>query len=61
MREVIQHHYLDSDLSATLDASNVYTWTNSGNIDISSFVEGNVYVAFKYTSTSSASTDLGNW
>lgn len=44
-----------TDLSATLDASNAYTWTNSGNIDISSFAGGNVYVAFKYTSTSSAS------
>ncbi|WP_288985009.1 choice-of-anchor J domain-containing protein [uncultured Flavobacterium sp.] len=44
-----------TNLSATLDASNSYTWTNSGNIDISSFVGGNVHVAFKYTSTSSAS------
>ena len=44
-----------TDLTAILDASNSYTWTNSGNIDISSFVGGNVRVAFKYTSTSSAS------
>lgn len=44
-----------TDLSATLDASNNYTWTNSGAIDISSFTGGDVYVAFKYTSTSSAS------
>lgn len=44
-----------TNLSATLDASNAYTWTNSGNIDISSFVGGSVHVAFKYTSTSSAS------
>ena len=44
-----------TNLSATLDASNNYTWTNSGNIDISSFVGGTVHVAFKYTSTSSAS------
>jgi len=44
-----------TDLSATLDASNAYTWTNSGNIDISSFAGGNVHIAFKYTSTSSAS------
>jgi hypothetical protein len=44
-----------TNLTATLDASNSYTWTNSGAIDVSSFVGGNVYVAFKYTSTSSAS------
>lgn len=44
-----------TNLSATLDNSNAYTWTGSGKIDISSFVGGNVYVAFKYTSTSTAS------
>lgn len=38
-----------------LDTSN-YVWTNSGNIDISSFTGTNVRLAFKYTSTSSAST-----
>jgi len=46
-----------TDLSATLDLdTNNYNWTGSGIIDISSFAGGNVYVAFKYTSTSSAST-----
>ena len=46
-----------TDLSATLDLdTSNYIWTGSGVIDISSFVGGNVYVAFKYTSTSSAST-----
>lgn len=44
-----------TNLTATLDASNSYTWTNSGVIDITSFVGGNVYIAFKYTATSSAS------
>ncbi|MCL9769407.1 DUF5017 domain-containing protein [Flavobacterium sp. HXWNR69] len=45
------------DLAATLDLdTSNYKWTGSGIIDISSFAGGNVYVAFKYTSTSSAST-----
>ena len=46
-----------TDLTATLDTNTAsYVWTNSGSIDISSFAGQNVYVAFKYTSTSSAST-----
>ena len=46
-----------TNLSATLDTNTAaYVWTNSGNIDISSFVGGNVRIAFRYTSTSSAST-----
>lgn len=43
-------------LSATFDiSSGSYIWTNSGSIDISSFAGGTVFVAFKYTSTNSAS------
>lgn len=46
-----------TDLTATLDTdTSAYTWTGSGNIDISSFSGGNIYLAFKYTSTTSAST-----
>jgi hypothetical protein len=46
-----------TNLSATLDTNTgSYVWTNSGKIDISSFTGGNVHVAFKYTSTSTAST-----
>ena len=46
-----------TNLSATLDTNTAaYVWTNSGNIDISSFTGGNVHIAFKYTSTSTAST-----
>ena len=44
-----------TNLSATLDASNSFTWTNSGTIDVSAFTGSNVHVAFKFTSTSSAS------
>ncbi len=44
-----------TNISAVLDTSSQsYNWTNSGSIDISSFVGGNVFVAFKYTSTNSA-------
>lgn len=46
-----------TNLTATLDTNTAsYVWTNSGNIDISSFAGQNVHVAFKYTSTASAST-----
>ena len=46
-----------TNLSATLDTNTAaYGWTNSGDIDISTFVGGNVRIAFRYTSTSSAST-----
>ena len=46
-----------TDLSAVLDTNtNNFIWTNSGNIDISSFTGGNIHLAFRYTSTSSAST-----
>lgn len=42
-------------LSATLSPSTgSYVWTNSGKIDISTFAGQKVYVAFKYTSTTSA-------
>lgn len=42
-------------LSATLSPSTGnYVWTGSGNIDISTYTGGNVYIAFKYTSTTSA-------
>ena len=42
-------------VTATLSpSSGSYVWTNSGKIDISDFAGGKVYVAFKYTSTTSA-------
>jgi hypothetical protein len=41
-------------LSATLSTGN-FTWTPSGDVDISSFTGDEVYVAFKFTSTSSSS------
>ena len=46
-----------TNLTATLDTNTgSYIWTNSGNIDISAYTGGNVYIAFKYTSTTSAAT-----
>ncbi len=41
-------------LSFTASTGN-YTWTPSGDIDLSAFSGSNVYIAFKYTSTSEAS------
>lgn len=45
-------------LSAILDPNLTIfnTWTNSGNISLTSFVNKNVQIAFKYTSTSTAAT-----
>lgn len=46
-----------TNLTATLDTNTgAYVWTNSGNIDISSYTGGTVHIAFKYTSTTSASS-----
>lgn len=50
-------------LPAVLDTQNDWgTWTNSGNLNVSSAIGGNLYVAFKYTSTSSgaATWELDN-
>ena len=46
-----------TELSVTLDtdSSSWSSWTDSGNIDLSSYAGSNVYIAFKYVSTSSAS------
>ena len=46
-----------NELSVTLDtdSSSWSSWTDSGNIDLSSYTGGNVYIAFKYVSTSSGS------
>lgn len=45
-----------TDLSATLDTdTGSFVWTNSGAINLSAFSGSNVRIAFKYTSTSSAS------
>ncbi|WP_445456375.1 DUF5689 domain-containing protein [Flavobacterium sp. HNIBRBA15423] len=45
-----------TDLSATLDTNTgSFIWTNSGPINLSSYTGSNVYLAFKYTSTASAS------
>ena len=46
-----------TELSVILDtdSSSWSSWTDSGNVDLSSYTGGNVYIAFKYTSTSSGS------
>lgn len=41
-------------LPATYDASGNFQFTNSGNIDLSAYKNKQVYIAFKYTSTTSA-------
>ncbi|MFT4062621.1 MAG: DUF5689 domain-containing protein [Edaphocola sp.] len=43
-------------LSATYDNSNAFTWTNSGSVDLSGYNGQSVYIAFKYTSTTSGAT-----
>ncbi|MFN3752688.1 DUF5689 domain-containing protein [Flavobacterium sp.] len=41
---------------ATLDTNiNAYVWTNSGGLNISSYLGANIHVAFRYTSTTTAS------
>lgn len=46
-----------TNLTGTLDTNTgAYVWTNSGQIDISAFAGGTACIAFKYTSTASAST-----
>ena len=46
-----------TELSVILDtdSSSWSSWTDSGNIDLSSYAGGNLYIAFKYVSTPSAS------
>ena len=46
-----------AELSVILDTddSSWSSWTDSGNVDLSSYTGGNVYIAFKYLSTSSGS------
>ena len=46
-----------TELSVILDtdSSSWSSWTDSGNIDLTSYAGGNVYIAFKYVSTSSES------
>ncbi|WP_118952268.1 DUF5689 domain-containing protein [Taibaiella helva] len=41
-------------LSATYDQSNNFTFTPSGNINLNTYKDKTVYIAFKYTSTASA-------
>ena len=45
-------------LSANFDTdiNSWSTWTNSGDVDVSAAAGGNLYIAFKYTSTTSASS-----
>ncbi|GLB48476.1 DUF5689 domain-containing protein [Neptunitalea lumnitzerae] len=49
-----------TQLSANLDTdtTSFNTWVNSGDIDVSAAAGGTLYVAFKYTSTTSASTTI---
>ena len=45
------------NLTATYDTNTgSYVWTNSGNINISAYTGGNVYIAFKYTCTATAAS-----
>ncbi|MEE2616250.1 MAG: choice-of-anchor J domain-containing protein, partial [Bacteroidota bacterium] len=46
-----------TELSVTLDTdtNSWSSWTDSGNIDLSSVTGGNLYIAFKYVSTTSGS------
>lgn len=45
-------------LTVTLDTDddNYDTWTSSGNVSLADYIGSSVYIAFKYTSTSSASS-----
>jgi len=42
-----------TQVSPTLSGGS-WSWTNSGNISLSSYLQSNVYIAFKYTGLSSA-------
>lgn len=45
-----------TDLDALLDTSTDFdTWTSSGNLDLTDHISANTYIAFVYTSTTSAS------
>ena len=46
-----------TELSVILDtdSSSWSSWTDSGNVDLSSYAGGNIYIAFKYISNSSGS------
>ena len=46
-----------TELSAILDtdSSSWSSWTDSGNVDLSSYTGGNIFIAFKYISTTSGS------
>ncbi len=46
-----------TELSVNLDtdSSSWSSWTDSGNVDLSQYVGGNVFIAFKYISSTSAS------
>ena len=43
-------------ITATISSGNSWKWTDSGDIDVSSAAGGNLFIAFKYTSTTSASS-----
>ncbi|WP_264559975.1 DUF5689 domain-containing protein [Flavobacterium sp. N2270] len=46
-----------TNLTATYDTNTgSYIWTNSGNIDLSAYTGGSVYIGFKYTCTASAAS-----
>ena len=47
-----------TQLSAALDTNinSWSSWTNSGDVDVSAAAGGTLYIAFKYTSTTSASS-----
>ncbi len=48
-------NWVELTVALDTDASSWSSWTDSGNVDLSSYTGGNVYIAFKYISTSSGS------
>lgn len=48
-------------LNATLSPTNSQTWTSSGNIDLSNYVNNTVYIGFKYISSGTTSGSTSNW
>jgi hypothetical protein len=47
--------------NATIAATNSQTWTNSGNVDISSYAGKKIRIAFKYISSGTGSNSSSQW
>ncbi|WP_370090524.1 choice-of-anchor J domain-containing protein [Ekhidna sp.] len=50
-----------TDLSAILAAQNSTTWTASGDVDLTPYIGGNVYIAFRYTTTGTSGSTTSAW